>query len=369
MESWLPWVRLHLTPGLGRAAIFRLIDLFGDPETALAQTGRWHTINGLRRDLVCRIPEPADPRLIKACRQIQDRDARILTFWDQDYPPLLKTISDPPSILYVRGILNPSGRRLAIVGSRKPTPVGLQWTRQIAAELATHGITIVSGLARGIDAAAHQGSLDAAGETIAVLGCGIDQIYPPEHGKLMDEITCQGAVLSEYPPGTEPLPGHFPGRNRIISGLCQGVLVVEANSGSGSLITTEFALEQGREVMAVPGGIDRPTSTGTNLLIKQGAHPVTEVSDILAVLWSDCVGVNAVPVPGAPEALDPLPEPASKILQLLDGEPKNVDELAMKSGLTPMELSAILLHLELLGRAETVPGARYIRGSKARHHP
>lgn len=367
MESWLPWLRLHLTPGLGRTAIFRLISLFGGPETALTESGQWHTIKGLRRDLVSGIPGPTDPRLLNACSRLQDCDAHILTFWDQGYPPLLKTIPDPPSILYVRGTLNPSGRRLAIVGSRQPTLVGRQWTRQIAAELAMHGITTVSGLARGIDAAAHLGTLHAAGETIAVLGCGIDYIYPPEHGELIDEITGQGAVVSEYPPGTEPLPGHFPGRNRIISGLCQGVLVVEANSSSGSLITAEFALEQGREVMAVPGGIDRPTSTGTNLLIKQGAHPVTEVTDILSVLWSECAGVNLVS--RGPEPVDPLPEPAAKILQLLDTEPKNIDELAIKSGLTPMELSAILLHLELLGRAETLPGALYIRGNKARQHP
>jgi DNA processing protein len=367
MDECLPWLRLHMTPGLGRAAIFRLIGIFGDPATALAEIRQWDNFTGLRRHLAAQVPDASDARLHDAGRRLQECGARPLTFWDTDYPELLRKIPDPPAILYVRGRMEPAGRRLAIVGSRQPTPGGRNWTRRIAAEVADHGITIVSGLARGIDAAAHQGGLTGSGGTIAVLGSGIDRIYPPEHARLADEITERGAILSEYPPGVAPLPGHFPGRNRIISGLCQGVLVVEAKRDSGSLITAEFALEQGREVLAVPGGIDRATSAGTNQLIKEGAHPVTEFSDLLTIPgFGPCVG-HASPVGLKP--IVSLPDSALEVLKLLDAEPRHIDELAGKSGLTPMALSAILLHLELEGGAESLPGARYVRGSRALFHP
>ncbi|HKL24699.1 MAG TPA: DNA-processing protein DprA [Desulfuromonadales bacterium] len=370
MNDVLPWLRLHLTPGLGRAALYHLINHFGDPQTALAQIGDWPPFPGLRSGLAARVPAADDRQLAEACRRLKACGARIMTFLDADFPPLLGRIPDPPAILYVLGSLEPAGRRLAVVGSRRPTHTGLRWTEELASELSRQGVTVVSGLARGIDAAAHRGGLAGAGGTIAVLGCGIDCIYPPEHKDLFREIAELGTVISEYPPGTEPLPGHFPGRNRIISGLSQGVLVVEAARGSGSLITADFALEQGREVLAVPGGIDRPTSQGTNRLIKEGAHPVTEAADILGTLWPDVSAPTSWPFDQAEQLAD-LPEPARTVFEMLNREPRNIDELAGECGLTPMEVSAILLHLELQGRAESLPGARYIRSDGAcfQHSP
>lgn len=370
MYKFLPWLRLHMTPGLGRAAIYRLISRFGDPQTALEELDDWSAVQGLRPDLATRVPAADDPQLAETCRRLNDCGARILTFLDPDFPPLLGKIPDPPAILYVLGHLEPAGRRLAVVGSRRPTHAGLRWTEDLAAELSRQGVTVVSGLARGIDAAAHRGGLAGPGGTIAVLGCGIDRIYPPEHESLFREIAELGAVISEYPPRTEPLPGHFPGRNRIISGLSHGVLVVEAACGSGSLITADFALEQGREVLAVPGGIDRPTSQGTNRLLKEGAHPVTESGDILGVLWPN-VSPPASWTPDPSEPEETLSESARTVLEALGPEPRNIDELAGKSGLTPKELSATLLHLELQGRAESLPGARYILsgGTFFQHSP
>ncbi len=366
MNDWPFWLRLHLTPGLGRVGIFRLIEHFGSPADALAAVRSWKQVKGVRQDVWDGVPDEHDPRFLHACKSFEACHAQLLTFQDPDYPDLLKSIPDPPAILYVRGRLARARRRLAIIGSRQPTASGRRWTEQLAGELANLGIEIVSGLARGIDAAAHRGALRGPGGTVAVLGCGIDRIYPPEHDRLFRQIEEQGALLSEYPPGVEPLPGHFPGRNRIISGISQGVLVVEAARRSGSLITAEFALDQGREVLAVPGGLDRLTAAGTNQLIKDGAHPVTELADIMTLLWPD--GCHSKPDNHAFDPPEPLSETARMVLGLLGSEPQFVDELAGKSGLTPMTLSAILLHLELQGGAESLPGARYIRGSKAPPH-
>ena len=229
--------------------------------------------------------------------------------------------------------------------------------------MAGQGIAIISGLARSIDGAAHRGVLAAGGQTIAVLSCGIDRVYPREHARLFDQIVASGTLLSEYLPGSEPLPGHFPGRNRIISGLSRGTLVVEATFDSGSLITAELALEQGREVFAVPGSIDRPTSAGPNRLIKEGAHPVTECDDLLTVLWPERSG-RKFPAENCQPALA-LDEPARLVWSALGGEPRHVDELVGELGLTAGELSAILLHLELQGGIEQLPGARFVRNRHA----
>ncbi len=274
----------------------------------------------------------------------------LLPLTDERYPPLLRTIHDPPVLLYVRGELPPA-EALAVVGSRRASEAGGRFTLGVCAELASRGITIVSGLARGIDTAAHLGALEGGGPTIGVLGCGIDRIYPPENARLFHRLLERGAILSEYPPGTPPLPGHFPGRNRIISGLSRGVLVVEAAAGSGSLITVEFALEQGREVFAVPGPVNSPVSSGVHQLLKEGAHLVTGAADILTVLW-----------PQAPRRQDRKEEEdfaasldgnARRLYQHLGNEPVHIDHLVRKSGLTPMEVSVILLHLELQGGLRT----------------
>ena len=363
MDHLLPWLRLQFTPGLGRVGLIRLIDYFETPENALNAASRgWPKLPGLRKGLANTVPEVSDARIQKACQGLLKMDGWFLTLWDHEYPQVLREIPDPPVLLYGCGKL-PEGPALAIVGTRHPSDFGRVFTEQIAEELAASGMIIISGLARGIDAAAHRGALNAEGRTLAVLGCGIDRVYPPENIKLYHQIIEQGAIISEYPPGSEPLPGHFPGRNRIISGLSKGTLVIEACRKSGSLITSEFALEQGREVMAVPGGVDRKTSYGPNLLIKQGAHPVTEAVEILEILGVSKHNRRTQP-PTKPADVQ-LPEPAGSVLSELSLTPRHSDELTKESGLTPMELSVILLQLELQGYAEKLPGGRYILGRRA----
>ncbi len=363
MEHLLPWLRLQFTPGLGRVGLMRLITHFESPEKALAEGPQgWPQISGVRKGLVQAIPAEKDPRVQQAMATLQKMRARLHTFLDNDYPEQLKHIPDPPAIFYSCGTI-PEGPSLAIVGARKPTHFGHRFTEEIAEQLASAGITIISGMARGIDSAAHRGALCGGGKTIAILGCGIDRIYPPENKGLYHQIIEQGSLISEYPPGSEPLAGHFPGRNRIISALSQATLVVEASRDSGSLITAEFALEQGKDVLAVPGGLDHDTSHGPNLLIKQGAHPVTEVADILVVLGLSSITKKAQTLEQAPSSN--LSEVENKVLCLLGLTPRHSDELVGESGLTPMELSVILLHLELQGFAEKLPGGRYIRGRRA----
>lgn len=352
------WLRLHLTRGLGRVGLLRLMQAFDDIDEILAAGPRGWQQAGIRPSVAEALPAGTDPQLQNALKSLEETGARIVPFCDQEaYPELLRSIPDPPALLYVRGQI-PSGEALAVVGARRASPAGLRLTSELCTTLAGRGIAIVSGLARGIDTAAHQGALAGDGPTLAVLGCGIDQIYPPENERLYHRIAERGALISEYPPGAPPLAAHFPGRNRIISGLCRGVLVVEAAAGSGSLITVDFALEQGREVFAVPAQVFSPTSQGVNQLLKEGARLVTEAADILEVLW-----------PLRPPSRLPSRQTSSLNLapqqqtlhELLGAEPLHVDELVRRSGLTPREVSASLLDLELQGGVEQLPGMRFLR--------
>ncbi len=355
------WLRLHLTRGLGRVGILRLMEAFGSLDTILAATpAHWREKAGIRRDVAGGLPETDAPVFLKNLQRLQKLEVHIVSLWDgDDYPALLRTIHDPPALLYIRGRI-PGQQALAVVGSRRASATGLNLTREICRELAARDVTIISGLARGVDSAAHQGALDGEGYTLGVLGCGIDRVYPPENARLFQQVLKKGAILSEYPPGTPPLAGHFPGRNRIISGLCQGTLVVEAAEGSGSLITAEFALEQGREVFAVPGPVHLDTGRGVNQLLKDGAYLVTEPQDILQVLWPDR---PLAKVRQKEESLARcLTTQQLKVFKNLGSEPLHVDDLVRKSGLTPMEVSAILLHLELQGGVQQLPGMRFIRG-------
>jgi len=352
-------LKLHLTPGLGRTALFKLRDYFGDFKTAARATAGQLAAAGLSDKIIGAFQSLSTAEFQQTSAKLETLGVRLISFWDNEYPDLLRQIHDPPALLYLRGKL-PEKECFAVVGSRRATAAGLQLTRAIAASLAEHDICIVSGLARGVDSAAHRGALAVDGATVAVLGCGIDRIYPPETSRLFAEIICNNAILSEYPPGTPPLAGHFPGRNRIISGLCRGVLIVEATEKSGSLITGDFALEQGRELFAIPGALHNPNSRGTNRLLKEGAQLVTDVDDILTALWPN--------TPSRSERqqqesfADQLSEPALSIFRQLGSEPCHIDEICRKCGLTPMNVSAILLDLELRGGVQLLPGNTYIRG-------
>lgn len=280
-------------------------------------------------------------RVREACARI---DARIVTLGSEGYPGLLASVPDAPLALYVRGTLPSGGMPVAVVGSRAPTSAGREFTRSLCADLAFHGVVVVSGMARGIDTAAHEGALEAGGETAAVLGCGVDFLYPPEAGGLRDAILGRGAILSEYPPGTPPLPHRFPARNRIISGMSKAVIVAEAPERSGALITAGFALEQGREVMAVPGTPQFPHSRGSNRLLRDGASVVTGAEDVLDALgWS-----KGFSLPFREDRAGELGEGGleKRILGSLSVE-RHVNEIAASLDVPVRELLPCLLDMEL----------------------
>ncbi|SHI90699.1 DNA protecting protein DprA [Malonomonas rubra DSM 5091] len=352
-------LRLHLTRGIGRVALFKLQHQFGSFTDALRASPVQLEHAGLSAKVISQIPAKNDRAFLSICDRLDKLQVRLISFWDAEYPPLLRHIHDPPALLYLRGQI-PEQDCFAIVGSRRATPGGLQLTHKLAGDLAEYDICIVSGLARGVDSAAHRGAIDRNGKTIAVLGCGVDYIYPPENSCLYMEMAENQAIISEYAPSTQPLAGHFPGRNRIISGLSKGVLIVEAAEKSGSLITGDFALEQGRELFATPGAVQSPTSQGVNRLLKEGAQLVTEADDILQNLWPSRLTRKQRQQDN--QFAKQLTGAALKLYQQLGHEPLHIDEIGRKCGLTPMEVSAILLDLELQGGVQMLPGNSYIRG-------
>ena len=286
--------------------------------------------------------------------------AHLVSLLDERYPPLLCEIHDPPPVLYVRGELAAGERRaVAIVGSRRTTPYGRAVAQALGRGLAEAGVAVVSGLALGIDAAAHEGALEAGGRAIAVLGCGIDQYYPVAHRDLTDRVAKAGAVITEFPPETAPLPMNFPIRNRVIAGMTLGTVVVEAPAKSGALITAGLALEQGREVFAVPGSINSELARGTHQLLKEGAKLVESVQDILEELDLE-QGTTRAPLPTAGQ--DGGEQPAGDpLLAYLSLDPVGLEDLQEKTGLPAGELSARLLLLELRGLVGRLPGNRLIR--------
>ncbi|EAT16620.1 DNA-processing protein DprA [Desulfuromonas acetoxidans] len=352
------WLRLHLTAGLGRQRLIQLIHHYGSAEAALAVSPQhWAEHAQVKSKSLGTPPEAQDPTFQKAVTRLDQLNVRLTSLWDDDYPQALRHISDPPALLYLRGQW-PEKRTLALVGSRRCSPAGQRWTEKLAHTLSQHNLTIVSGLARGIDSAAHRGALKGPGSTIAVLGCGIDLIYPKENRHLFEQIGEKGIIVSEYPPGTAPKPGNFPGRNRIISGLSEGVVIIEAALQSGSLITADFALEQGRDVFAVPGPPYDSQVAGCLKLIHDGATLVCQPQDIL-----DHFGLTEhnIAVEENEPTVPPLSNSQDMVLRKLGKTPRHLDKLATESGLTPMEVSAIVLHLELLGLAQSLPGGHYIR--------
>ncbi|NLZ51649.1 MAG: DNA-protecting protein DprA, partial [Thermoanaerobacteraceae bacterium] len=283
----------------------------------------------------------------------------IVTLFDEDYPEQLKQIYDPPPVLYIKGKKTLLRKKaIAMVGSRKASTYGRRVATTFAKELALMNINIVSGMARGIDSFAHKGAIEAGGPTTAVLGCGIDIIYPPENVTLMQKILECGCVVSSFPFGTEPLPANFPARNRIISGLCLGTLVIEAAERSGSLITADFSLEQGRDVFAIPGNIFSPYSRGTHKLIKQGAKLVENIDDILDELYLEKLNNKNIQ-----EKCDLKDLTASEItlFELIDYQPIQIEQLIEKTQSNSRNVNTILTRLELKGLISALPGGYYVR--------
>jgi DNA processing protein len=348
------WFALKSIPLVGNVTFRRLLERFDSPERVLkASTGELSRVKGVGAPVVASI-KSHDYRAgaERECEAVARSGARVVTFVAPDYPKALLEIPDPPPYLYVKGELCGSETAIAVVGSRRASPYGMLVTTKLATALAERGVTVVSGMARGVDTAAHRGALNGGGRSIGVLGCGIDVIYPPENRKLFDEMTGKGAIVSEFPMGTLPLAENFPRRNRIISGMSRGVLVVEATENSGSLITARLALDQGREVFAVPGNINSSASRGTNRLIKEGAKLVESVEDILEELPERCG--RTVPASVGPD-LGLAPREAG-LYTLLADAPLHIDDLIAKSGLTVGEVSATLLRLELMGAVMQLPG-------------
>lgn len=354
---WFGWQ--CLLPGAAKR-LWTLADRFGSLRAAwLAPAEELVTRGGFNPKTVCELAQRRaafDPQA--AWDGLGRQGIDYIFFDDPAYPGALRQIFDPPPGLFVRGKLPAATHpALAVVGSRRPTPYGLAVAERLAKEAAATGVVVVSGLARGIDSAAHRGALAAGGQTIAVLGCGLDVVYPRENRRLMEEIAASGAVLSEFPPGSPPEAWHFPVRNRIISGLSRATLVVEAAEKSGALITADMALEQGRDVLAVPGGIASPLSRGPNRLIKQGARLVEGVADILEEL-----GVTALfNLPSGVENNPPrLTGDESAVYRRLSYEPATVDKLVEESALSAQQVLAALMFLEVKRLVRQLPGGCYV---------
>ncbi len=369
------WIALKLAEDVGAVLFNRLVETFGSPR---------HVLHASHKELLA--VDRMTAKAARALTEFSNWDAvereiegthesgiSIVTAADSCYPSLLRTIYDFPPILYVKGSLTRDDINVAVVGSRRASTYGTFMTDRLSRELAMKGITVVSGMARGIDSAAHKGALSVQGRTIAVLGSGIDVIYPPENKKLFEEISAKGAVISEYPLGTEPKSPHFPSRNRIISGMSYGIVVVEANERSGSPITARLALEQGREVFAVPGSIDAPGSKGTHRLLRDGAKLVENVYDVLeevipqiaresraadeedtAAEHTPAPAQGIVPGDGASLTVD-----ERAILSCMKGEPIQINGITAAGGYPVDHTLRILLSLELKGYIDQLPGKRF----------
>ncbi|MFH0822431.1 MAG: DNA-processing protein DprA [Pseudomonadota bacterium] len=363
-ELLFDWLALERVPRVGPLTIARLIEAFGSPAASLRATAEQiKRKTGLGEKTARSISEfipPADA-IRKDMDVLERLGAAVVTRWHTDYPPNLKEIHDPPALLFVRGRLKPADTNaVAVVGTRNPSNYGLEVTESITRDLVRAGVTLVSGLARGIDTACHRTALKEGGRTLGVLGCGVDVVYPRENGRLIQDMAEASAVISEFRPGTPPLATHFYRRNRIVSGLSKAVLVVEAASTSGSLITAGHALDQNRDVCAVPGNVLNTRSRGPHKLIKQGAGLVESAQDILELL---CPRPNSE----APRQqslalvsdLEVLPEQSSRVLAQMDSDPVPIDLLCEALGMEPGRLAGILLDLELRGLIRQYPGKMF----------
>lgn len=357
------WLALLRLPGIGAAGARVLLSRFVTPRR-LFEAGEtaWHELR-LSAATRAYLANPAWAEIDTDLAWLAQPNHHFLTLNNPDYPPLLREIPDPPPALFIHG--DPTLLRtpqLAVVGSRNPSPAGERTAADFAAHLSRAGLTITSGMAVGIDAAAHRGALQVPGPTLAVAGTGLDRVYPAQHRELAHAIAEQGALISEFPVGTPPRPDHFPRRNRIISGLALGTLVVEAAPQSGSLITARLANEQGREVFAIPGSIHNPLSRGCHALIRQGAKLVETGEDILEELAGFTAGKpfftqTTGPAGGGAEDGDEF----SSLLNSLGFEPTSIDTVVERSGLTTEQVSSMLVVLELHGKVISGPGGLYTR--------
>lgn len=359
------WLALSMIKGVGPVRISKLLNAFECPKAIWeAPKNKLKAVGGISKTATKITKQRKQINPDKVLKDLEDKNISYITLMNKNYPGRLKNIYDPPPVLYYRGDIDTLKQpSIAIVGSRRCTKYGRKTAKKIAYELAQKGIVIVSGMARGIDTCGHRGTLESGTKTIAVLGSGLDVIYPPENSELYHKIIKQGTVISEFPPGIQPTGENFPRRNRIISGLSLGTVVVEAARRSGSLITANLALEQGRDVFAVPGNIDRTGSRGTNNLIKNGAGIVTETEDILRELFYPA---------GRPEKNKNIESPGKKIrfpelssgeehvLELLQQEGTlSVDRIIENTGMKSGNVNSILLKLELKGLIERNPGKKY----------
>jgi DNA processing protein len=370
MESLVQWFTLKSVPGIGNLLFRRLIDRFGTPGRVLkASRNLLKQVQGITPRLATAIARHTTPDdVYREIDAITRSKFQVLTQNDGAYPQLLLHIPDPPPVLYLYGRLQPSACHIAVVGSRKATAYGRTTTRRLCEQLVGNGMVIISGMARGIDTCSHEGALAAGGKTVAVLGSGLMHVYPPENRKLFDRIAENGAVLSEFPLNAKPDAAHFPQRNRIISGMSLGTLVVEAARRSGSLITARLAAEQGREVFAIPGSIQAQTARGTHYLIQQGAKLVQSARDIMEELKPQMAppcelhhNKAAIEAPRDPA----LTENEARVIEAMGPYSVHIDELARRLDQTPGCLAATLSMLELKGMIVQETGKFFYRDQQS----
>jgi len=358
-------VGLNLILDIGSVRLRSLLEVFKKPQDIFdAKYAQLTSVFGIGAEIAQKIISIKKEDIAKEISCAQKLGLRIITINDKDYPENLKEIPGPPIVLYVKGGLKPEDKlSIAIVGSRRASFYGLHNAEKFALELASNGITIVSGMARGIDTFAHRGALKAGGRTIAVMGSGFENIYPAENKELAEEIAGSGAVISEFPLQTQPYKQNFPRRNRIISGLSLGVLVAEAARNSGALITADFALEQGKEVFALPGEIDSAGAFGTNGLIKEGAKLVLNVDDILEEFMVSYKVCTEKAVKEIINSNSGLKDEEAVVYNLIRGQAIQFDELAEKSKMGIAEISGILLKLQMRRLVRELPGKQFARAS------
>ena len=357
LEERLAWIGLSRVKGIGPARFRRVIAHFGTARAAWkAPRSAWQALGLPTATLDALVHLRQQTDLQRLWETWQQKGIHVLTWEDAAYPHRLRQVESAPPVLYLRGeILPEDDWAVAVVGTRKMSAYGRQVAKDVAALLAEHGVTVVSGLARGVDGVTHRAALQAQGRTIAVLGNGVDVAYPPEHRRLAEEIAGHGALVSEYPPGTRPDAVNFPPRNRIIAGMCLAVVVVEAGRKSGALITAAFAADQGRDVFAVPGNIYASASQGTNWLIQEGARPLTSPQDLLEALEIDLL-------PQRQQARRTLPTTPTeeRVLAALSDTPAHADEISAQIGIPVAQVIAALTTLELKGMVLSVGGMRYV---------